>query len=54
MIVQGKVINWELCKKMKFQYTDNLYIHKQESDQENETQKIIWNNQALKIRPSFN
>ena len=26
-----KVINWELCKKLKFNHTNKLYIHKPES-----------------------
>ena len=38
----GKVILWELCKKLKFNYTAKWYIHKPESFLEDETLKIIW------------
>ena len=27
----GKVIHWELCKKLKFEHTSIWYIHKPES-----------------------
>ena len=37
----GKVIHWELCKKLKFYFTINWYMHKPESILENETHKII-------------
>ena len=36
------MINWELCKKFKFDHTIKWYIHKLESVQENETHKIFW------------
>ena len=38
----GKMINWELCKKFKFDYTNKLYIRNPESVLENETSKILW------------
>ena len=41
-----KVIQWELCKKLKFDYTNEWYMHNQESIQENET-KLLRN---LKIQ----
>ena len=34
----GKVINWELCKKLKFHHTNKLYMHNPASVLENETQ----------------
>ena len=37
----GKVINWELCKKLKFDHTNKCYMHKQETVLENETNKIL-------------
>ena len=33
-----KVIDWELCKKLKFYHTNKGYIHKTE----NEVHKILW------------
>ena len=36
----GKVIQWELCKKLKFDHTNKLYMHKPESDMENEAHKF--------------
>ena len=38
----GKVIHWELCKKLKFDNTNKWYMHNLASILENETQKIIW------------
>ena len=37
----GKVIYWELCKRLKFDRNTKWYVHKQESVQENETHKIL-------------
>ena len=31
----GKVIHWELCKKLKFDLTNNWYMHNPESVLEN-------------------
>ena len=39
----GKVIHWELCKKFKLDQTNEWYMHKPESVQENETHKLLWN-----------
>ena len=36
------VIHWELCKWEKFDLTDNWYMHKPETVQENKTRKILW------------
>ena len=33
----GNVINWDLCKKLKFDHTIKWYMHKPESILENET-----------------
>ena len=40
-VLVGKVIYWELCKKLKFDHTTNWYMHKPESILENETHKIL-------------
>ena len=39
----GKVIHWELCKRLKFDYNTKCYKHKLESILENEMHKIPWN-----------
>ena len=38
----GKVNNWKLCKKFKFEYTNKWYIHNPASVLENDTQKLLW------------
>ena len=38
----GKVLHWELCKKLKFDYTNRRYMHNPESVRENETHKLLW------------
>ena len=38
----GKVIHWELCKKMELDHTTKWYMHKPESIAENELHKILW------------
>ena len=38
----GKVIHWELCKKLKFDSANKWYMHNVESVQENETLRILW------------
>ena len=43
----GKVIQWELCKRLKFDHTNKWCMHKPEFIQENETHKILWD---LKIQ----
>ena len=35
-----KGIQWELCKKLKFEHTTKWYIHRPESVLENETHKL--------------
>ena len=37
----GKIIPWELYKKLKFDHTDKWYMHNPESFQENGTHKIL-------------
>ena len=38
----GKVIHWQLCKKLKFDYTTKWYMHKPEFILQNETHKTFW------------
>ena len=38
----GKMIHWEVCKKFKFNHTIKWYMYNPESDQKNETFKILW------------
>ena len=38
----GKVIYWELCKKLEFDHTIKWYMHKPESVPEKERHKVLW------------
>ena len=38
----GKVIDWEMCKKFKFNYTNKWYMHNPASVLENDTHKLLW------------
>ena len=38
----GKGINKEICKKFKFDHTNEWYIHNTASDLENDTHKHLW------------
>ena len=38
----GKVIYWELCKKLKTDHTNKWFMHNPESVLENETHKLHW------------
>ena len=38
----GKVIHWELSKRLKFNLTTKWHMHKPEASQANETHKIFW------------
>ena len=38
----GKVIHWEMCKKFKFDHTDEWYLHNPAPVQENATHKLWW------------
>ena len=37
-----KVINWELCKKLKFDHTNKWYMHISASILKNVTHKLLW------------
>ena len=37
-----KVIQWELCKKLKFDYTNKWYMHNPASILKNETHELFW------------
>ena len=37
------MIQWELCKILKFDQIKKWYMHKSESVREKETYKILWN-----------
>ena len=37
----GKLIHWELCKRLEFADADKLYMHKQEYVLENDMHKIL-------------
>ena len=38
----GKVIYWEMCKKMKFDHTNKWYMHNPAPVLENNTHKLLW------------
>ena len=38
----GKVINWEMCNKFKFDHANKRYMHNPEPVQENDTHKLLW------------
>ncbi|MUZ80509.1 hypothetical protein GLN52_23935 [Shigella flexneri] len=38
----GKVVHWELCKRLRFEHTDKWYKHKPEPVLENERHNILW------------
>ena len=38
----GKVINWEMCQKFKFDHTNNWYMHNPAPVLENDTHKLKW------------
>ena len=38
----GEVLHWEMCEKLKFDYTNKLYMHNLESDEENKMHKLLW------------
>ena len=38
----GKVIHGEMCKKLKFDYTNECYMSNPASVQENDTYKLLW------------
>ena len=38
----SKVINWEMCKKLKFDHMNKWYMHNPASVLENDTHKLLW------------
>ena len=38
----GKVIHWEMYKKLKFDHTNKCYTHNSASVQEKDTHKLLW------------
>ena len=38
----GKVIHWEMCKKIKFDPTNKWYMHNPAAVLENDTHKLLW------------
>ena len=38
----GKVIHWEMCKKLKFDHTNKWYMHNPAPVIENDTHKLLW------------
>ena len=42
----GKVINWELCKKLKFHHYTKFHMYKPKSILEREVYKILWDFKA--------
>ena len=42
IVMVGKVIHWELRKKLKFDPTNKWYIYNSENVMENETYKLLW------------
>ena len=38
----GKVIHWEICKKLKFHHTNKWYMHNPAPVLENTTHKLLW------------
>ena len=38
----GKVIHWELCKKLTFNHMNKWYMHNPESVLNNDTHKLLW------------
>ena len=38
----GKVIHWEMCKKLKFDHANKWYMHNPTPVLENDTHKLLW------------
>ena len=38
----GKVIHWEMCKKLQFDHMNKSYLHNPASVLENDTYKLLW------------
>ena len=39
----GRVIHWDMCKKLKFDHTNKWYMHNPAPVLENDTHKLLWN-----------
>ena len=39
----GKVIHWGMCKKCKFDHTNEWYMHNPAPVLRNDTHKLLWN-----------
>ena len=39
----GRLMHWEQCKELKFDYTNKWYMHNQSSFLENVMHKLLWN-----------
>ena len=39
---QGEVIDWEMCKKLKFDHTNKWYMHNPAPVLENDTHRLLW------------
>ena len=55
----GKVIHWNLCKRLKFNQTDKWYMQITDSFIENDIHKILWDfviqtNRLILARPRIN
>ena len=42
MLQVGKVIHWEMCKKLKFDHTKKWYMHNLAAVLVNDTHKFLW------------
>ena len=49
----GKVIHSEMCKKLKFDYTNEWYMHNPASFLENDTHKLLWDLTISASRPDL-
>ena len=38
----GKVIHWDMCKKLKFDHANKWYVHNPAPVLENDTHKLLW------------
>ena len=42
VIVQEKVIHWEMCRKFQFDHTNKWYMHNPAPVLENDSHKLLW------------
>ena len=50
LTIMGKVIHWKLWKRLRFNHTSRKYLHKLESEQENDTHTFL---REFKIRGAY-